>query len=64
MDLVRQAVSQMINLLQSVILNATNSGTLLPEPTALLLMGTLMLIVGNLQRRAFLARTSGRSSDR
>ena len=55
----------MLTMVQNLILDVTNSGTLLPEPTALLFLGTLMLIVGNLQRRAILTReTVGRSSDR
>jgi hypothetical protein len=48
----------MLTMVQNVILNVTNSGLSLPEPTALLLMGALMLTVGNLRRRASQARIS------
>jgi hypothetical protein len=38
-------------MVQNVILDVTNAGLYLPEPAALLFLGTLMLVVGNLQRR-------------
>ena len=45
-----------MNLLHSLVTNVGNT-IALPEPTALLFMGTLMLSLGNLQRRV--ARLSG-----
>jgi hypothetical protein len=46
-------VISMLTMVQSAILHVADSVTL-PEPTALILMGTLMLTIGNLQRRATL----------
>ena len=42
----------MLTMVQNAILHVTNYGFGLPEPTSLLLVGTLMLTIGNLQRRA------------
>jgi hypothetical protein len=52
MDLVRRKYGEaMETMIHNAILNVTNAGLHLPEPAALLFLGTLMLVVGNLQRR-------------
>ena len=40
-----------MNLLHSLVTHVGNTGFALPEPTALLFVGTLMISLGNLQRR-------------
>ncbi len=71
MDLVMNVtpVTLMLTMVQNVILHATGPAISLPEPIILLLVGMLMLTVGNLKRRTAAltsqARESlGRSSDR
>ena len=54
-------VSLMQNMVQNMILYVTNSGISLPEPTALLVMGTFMLAVANLKRRS--TRMAGEASN-
>jgi hypothetical protein len=49
-------VNLMQTMVQNVILYVASSGMSLPEPTALLVLGTFMLTVGNLKRRFAVGR--------